>query len=172
MAQGLTVTKAVPPPDKHYLLAAQGWIELGNFEEAACELEKIAPALGAHPDVLKVRWRVYGKTNDWVTALQMAKTICQLEPSHPFSRIHQACELPEVERRPDSGTLFQAIGSQFPYLFAVPYNLACYACQAGNLKEAWDWLQMAMEMCDIDEFRKIALKDTDLQPLWLRLSGG
>jgi hypothetical protein len=49
------------PPDSHNLAAAQDWLELGNHLEANEELEKIIPALRAHPGVLDVRWHVYAK---------------------------------------------------------------------------------------------------------------
>jgi hypothetical protein len=55
---------------------------------------------------------------------------------------------------------------KLPLLFAVPYNLACYACQLGNLKEAWEWLQVAVELCDAEEIRNLAINDPDLEPLW------
>jgi hypothetical protein len=47
--------KPLEPPDSLHLQAAQGWLELGSHIEANEELEKIAPQLRAHPDVLKVR---------------------------------------------------------------------------------------------------------------------
>ena len=47
------------PPDSMHLTAAQGWLELGNHEEAFEELEKIDAPLRGHPDVLEVRWGIY-----------------------------------------------------------------------------------------------------------------
>jgi hypothetical protein len=46
------LVKPLDLPDIHHLRAAQGWLELGNHLEANEELEKIAPALRAHPSVL------------------------------------------------------------------------------------------------------------------------
>ena len=37
--------RPLAPPDSHHLLAAQGWLELGNHLEANAELEQIAPRL-------------------------------------------------------------------------------------------------------------------------------
>ena len=41
--------KSLDSPNNHHLSAAIGWLELGNWQEANEELEKIAPALRAHP---------------------------------------------------------------------------------------------------------------------------
>jgi hypothetical protein len=159
--------KPLDPPDLHHVLAADGWIELGDYSEAQKELEKIAPEYSTHPDVLKVRWRICGKTQDLEAALTVARTICRLEPSHPFSRVHQSEALHVVE---SPSEVCDQSGIRLPYLFAIPYNLACYACQLGNLEEAWDWLEVAIEISDPGEVKKIALSDPDLEPLWIKLS--
>lgn len=158
--------KALEPPDRHYLLAAEGWLELGNEFEAFMELEKISQEFSGHPEVQNVRRRLYGRTKDWTTALNLAKAICQLEPNHLFSRIHQAYGFAPSKRDSEATDITPAAPIRLPHLFAVPYNLACYACLLGNLEEAWEWLKMAIEMTDLDEIRKLALNDLDLEPLW------
>jgi hypothetical protein len=45
-------------------------------------------------------------------------------------------------------------------------NLACYACQLGNLKQARDWLQKAIDLANTKEVKLMALSDPDLEPLW------
>lgn len=160
--------KALEPPDSHYLLAAEGWVDLGNFAEAENELERIAPEFATHPDVLKLKWRICGKTGDLRGALTMARTVCRLAPTHPFARVHQAETAQEAAAAQGSSTEPRVL--RLPYLFAIPYNLACYACQLGNLEEAWDWLEVAIEISDPEEVKKIALSDPDLEPLWMKLS--
>ena len=48
-----------------HLTAAQGWLELGNHEEAFEELEQIDAPLRGHPDVLEVRWDIYASIEKW-----------------------------------------------------------------------------------------------------------
>lgn len=156
-------------------MAAQGWLELGNETEAFRELEKIAPELRFHPDVVKLRWRIFGRKENWQTVLKIARTICSLEPvastsefnldEHRFARRVPAVVAKKV---PHVRNGAEAIG--LPELFAIPYNLACYACQLGNVNEAWEWFKMAAGMSDRDELRRIALNDPDLEPLWARIS--
>ena len=52
-----------------HLEAAQGWLELGNHEEANEELELIDAPLRSHPDVLEVRWGIYAKVKNWEACL-------------------------------------------------------------------------------------------------------
>lgn len=54
---------------------------------------------------------------------------------------------------------------QFPEESIIPYNLACYACQMGNLELAQDWLQRAAKLRPKNEIKAMALSDPDLAPL-------
>jgi hypothetical protein len=49
----------------------------------------------------------------------------------------------------------------------IRYNLACYECQLGNLDSAKLYLEQAIRMNP--GFRKQALDDPDLDPLWKAL---
>ena len=53
------------PPNSIHLEAAQGWLELGNHQEAFDELEEIEPELRGHPDVLELRWYIYQRAEKW-----------------------------------------------------------------------------------------------------------
>ena len=55
---------------------------------------------------------------------------------------------------------------KFPKEYIMRYNLACYAAQLGNLKEARDWLQKAIDLAGTNEVKLMALNDPDLEPLW------
>ena len=43
------------PPDSFRLSAAEGWLELGDIQEANEELERITPPMSTHPLVLEMR---------------------------------------------------------------------------------------------------------------------
>ena len=55
---------------------------------------------------------------------------------------------------------------RFPKVPTIPYNLACYACQLGNLEEARQWLAKAIKIRSTEEIKQMALADPDLQPMW------
>jgi hypothetical protein len=48
----------------------------------------------------------------------------------------------------------------------IPYNLACYAAQLGDLVAAGDWLAQAFKLGNAKEIKLQALEDPDLAPLW------
>ena len=55
---------------------------------------------------------------------------------------------------------------RFPHDEAIPYNLACYQCQSGNLSEAREWLERALKLGDSKRVKQMAINDPDLTPLW------
>ena len=63
------------PPDSLHLRAAEGWIGLGNYADANEELEQIAAANRAHPDVLQLRWRIYADARKWDACLDIATAL-------------------------------------------------------------------------------------------------
>ena len=54
--------------------------------------------------------------------------------------------------------------AKFPREAAIPYNLACYYCQLGEIEKAKRYLKKAFEI-DLN-WRVVALEDDDLKPLW------
>jgi predicted Zn-dependent protease len=58
--------------------------------------------------------------------------------------------------------------AKFPKEAVIKYNLACYECQLGNLGVARNYLKQAFKN-DLN-WRKIALDDVDLMPLWEALA--
>ena len=48
----------------------------------------------------------------------------------------------------------------------IPYNLACYACQLGDLLGDQSWLERAAKKNGFRPLKQMALEDPDLRPLW------
>jgi tetratricopeptide (TPR) repeat protein len=164
----------VPPPSKHYLSAALGWLELGNPAEAGEEIAHIAPEYLEHPDVLELRWQICAAGRRWEPALEVAELLMKKAPENASAWLHRAYAL----RRVPGGSLAQAweallpASERFGNEPVVPYNLACYAAQLGRTEEAWDWLQKAIKAAgDAAPIKKMALADADLKPLWPRVEG-
>jgi hypothetical protein len=47
--------------------------------------------------------------------------------------------------------------------------LSCYACQLKQLDLAREWLQRAVTAGGKEKIKRMALKDTDLEPLWAEI---
>jgi tetratricopeptide (TPR) repeat protein len=162
----------VPPPSKHYLSAALGWLELGNPFEAGEEIARISPEYLEHPDVLDLRWQICAAGRRWKPALEVADLLMQKAPENASAWLHRAYAL----RRVEGGGLAQAwdalfpAAERFPNEPVVPYNLACYAAQLGRLDEAWEWIHKAIKAAgNAEHIKTMALADPDLKPLWDRI---
>jgi len=165
--------KSLDVPDIHHIRAAQGWLELGNHLEANAELENIAPEFRAHPDVLDLRWHIYAKDAKWDACGEIAAALLKLAPDCHSGWLHLAYSA----RRATGGGLQTAYdvlrpaAAKFPHVPTIPYNLACYTCQLGRLKEAWDWLEKAFDISpNPAPLKTMALDDPDLEPLWLDIA--
>ena len=161
--------KALEPPDCHHLSAALGWFELANWQEANEELEKIAPTLRAHPDVLEVRCAIYAKLERWETVLDIAKAISQLDPDRTFGPIYLACAFHKLKRTEEARLVLVKILNRFPTDWLVRFNLACYECQLGNQAVAWAYLAEAFELGDAKAVKLLALNAYDLEPFWKQI---
>ena len=56
--------------------------------------------------------------------------------------------------------------AKFPKDYLITYNLACYECQLGNLKNALQKLGDAIDLAGKIDIRLMALDDPDLKPIW------
>ena len=164
--------QTLEPPDIHHLLAAQGWLELGNTCEAGEEIARIAPKNLDHPDVLEARWTVCASGERWEAGLEIAEALMRVAPERASGWLHRAYAL----RRVKDGGLQRAWDAlrpghdKFPKAEVISYNLSCYSAQMGRLEEAWEWLHKAMEAAgDVEVIKRMALDDADLMPLWDRI---
>ena len=162
----LAPVKPLDPPDSHYLSSAIGWLGLGNWQEANEELEKIAPALRAHPEVLEVRWLVYAKAGKWEPCVDIGNALVKTAPERSVGWIHCSLALHELKRTQEAADLLVQAAFVFPTEWLIRYNLACYACLLGNYKEAQEWLKIAFSMGEANQVKLMALNDPDLEPLW------
>jgi len=156
------------PPQVHYVSAAIGWLELGNLSEAKAELERIGPEFHDYPDVLEVRWAICAEEQKWEEGLKIARALVQAAPDSPAGWLHQAYAL----RRVPEGGVKQAWHAllpafdKFPKEAVISYNLSCYACQMKQLEAARVWFKRASFLGGKEKFKRMALEDPDLEPLW------
>jgi predicted Zn-dependent protease len=158
--------KSLPPPACHYFDAAVGWLELGNPGEALSELSLIPEAFAIEPIVLEVKWQIHARTNSWDKSLPVAQTFCEVAPARPEGWLHQAVSLYRLHRTQEAWNLLLPMAKKFPRSWVIPYDLACYACQLGNVEDGRHWLKVAFRLGDVKEIKPLALADTDLKPLW------
>ena len=159
------------PLDVHLVRAAEGWLELGLPAEAETELAQLSPSAQAHPLVLQALWQLHAHQHRWALAHTVAEALVQTFPGDVNGWVHRAY----AARRKEGGGLQAAWDALrpavdlFPDETIVPYNLACYACQMGNLDAARHWLGRAREVASkhkaCESLKQMALADSDLAPL-------
>jgi len=159
----------LPPldtPDSHYLNAAQGWLQLGDWNEANEELERIQPRLRSHPEVLKVRWAIYRRAEKLDSCLPIATAIRTLAPDDPDGWVLHAQSLYHVKRYAEAAEVITPALERFPDDFNLHYDAACYACLLGDLAKAKTLLEKAFSINGSAEHKMHALHDPDFERLW------
>lgn len=141
--------------------AAQGYSELGMFEDALAELDTLSEEEREHPAALQMRLLVLMRMKRWVEGLEIAAKLREQCPELPTGYIHGAFCLHELGRTQEAKEMLL---SGPPTLLAEPtyfYNLGCYDATLGNLEEAVKHLKMSFQMDE--KFREIAKYDPDLK---------
>src|SRR3954471_23315628 len=90
--------EAIKQPDSHHVLAAQGWLELGNLAEATHELEQINPTWQEHPEVLEIRWQIHACSKSWDECVRFAAAMIRANPTSAVGWIHRSYALHEMQR--------------------------------------------------------------------------
>lgn len=163
--------QGLEPSDIHRINAAQGWLGLNSPADARAELDGIASARQTHPIVLEMRWLICAHEEDWLAGLEVAEQELATDAEDSSGWLHRAYAL----RRVSTGGLALAwdallpAAEKFPAEPVIPFNLACYACQLGQLDAARVWLKRALKVGAKEAIQKMALADDDLKPLWTEI---
>jgi tetratricopeptide (TPR) repeat protein len=161
------LSAAVNPPDRQYLRAACGYLELEMYSEAAGELDKIDPVCLAVPEILSVRLWVYAGLQDWGMMQVVAKRLRNCDAKNAQWAISLAYATRRAESIEAAKSVLLEARKLHPQEPTIAYNLACYECQLGNLFDAKQHLARATK-ADV-KFKALALDDPDLEPLWSQI---
>lgn len=152
------------------LLAAEGWIELGNFDEAAEELHNCPPSVKSSIEWLKLWVRIYVATQRWTEVEMMCETLAKHAPDDPFTVLNQAESFHKQGRSREAFAALQYApanvkkGAEFFYLMA---RVLC------ALEEFTLALSCVGKAVDADpSIRMNALNDPELELVWLDLREG
>src|SRR5215212_4811627 len=137
---------ALTQAERFQIEAAEGWLMLGNPQEAHEELEKISGEAAYDPTVLSMRWQVYAAARWWEAAYVVSKALCELAPQSAEAWICQANTLRNYKGVIDAWSMLLGVVGKFPENAVIRYNLACYAAQMGLLEESCGWLVQAFEL--------------------------
>jgi len=154
--------------DQKHLRAALGYVELGMFDEANAEIERMAPLCRRLYEVFALRVAIFCGLGKWDLMEIVARKLVERNPKNPR---HHA-DLAYATRRAESLHAAYAIliraAELHPNSAIVQFNLACYEAQLGNLRSATAHLTRATALDK--KYGSLALGDPDLRPLWKALA--
>ncbi len=152
---------------QRHLQTAVGYLELGMIEEAAAEVENIAPEDKTRVEVMDFRLDLFCATEKWDGIEAVARHLVE---NYNWSS-KWAIDLARALRRTTGiASAMEALmraEETFPDCAIIHYNLACYACIEGDLQTTKARLKKAFVLSP--DLRLAAMDDTDLEPMWEEL---
>jgi tetratricopeptide (TPR) repeat protein len=143
---------------------AQGYLDLGLFEDAWNELEKLPPEGRTLEPVLLLRTQIYVAAKKWEEAILVGRGCCERFPNQPLFFFWTAYSLHELKRTQEAKDCLLAAPAVFREEAIFNFNLGCYECQLGNLEKAGELIKKAIQLDR--KYQALALDDPDLAPLW------
>lgn len=149
------------------IIAAQGYVELGLYEEARTELSMLPPGQHERVDVIEITLLCLMGRNCWSEALALATKLCQQEPAEPGGYIHAAFCLHEMGRTAEAVEVLSRGPVSLRTKPVYYYNMGCYHARLSQFDKSIVYLERAFEMDG--DLRQHAKKDPDLDGLRAQL---
>lgn len=139
-------------------------MELGDDKSAWEELSHLPEDYCWHPDAAELRWHLNSHKGNWEECLLISGRMIELSPERVNGWIHRSFALHELHRTQDALQQLLLAMDRFPKIWTIPYNLACYCAQLGQLGEARRWFAQAMNL-DRQSAMAAATDDRDIDPI-------
>ena len=152
-------------PERHEktLTAAQGYTDLGMFDDALAELDTLPDRIRRDATVLELRLAILMRARRWADALIVGRRLTRRRPKQNIGYIHTAFCLHELGQTAEARTVLLAGPETLHKEPTYHYNLACYECHLGNLELAR--LHLDRSFLLDKKFQEFAKIDPDLQAL-------
>lgn len=158
---------AIPARVAKIILAADGYMDLGMFSQAQEELDLLPPEFKDIPEVYPLRFRLAAGVKNWAGAVEWSLRLIQVVRDNAELQIMHAYAVRRAVGLEQARTILLNAAERFPKTPTIYYNLACYECQLGNITGAEQYLARAFVLNE--DYRKMAVEDEDLIPLWEKL---
>jgi len=146
------------------LRAADGYLYLGMAEEALAELVAIPAPERNGSAVLLSRIRVLLHMKNWSSAETLSGRGVRLHPDEGEFTVQRAFALHQMKRDGAAEEALLAAPEWIRRTGILHYNLACYQARLGDLSEARECIDVAIQINA--GIKKNAQLDPDLQALW------
>lgn len=128
------------------LLEAEGYLELGMFDESARTLAALPPAVQSRREVLELRAAVHMTAKHWPAAAEIAACLVEREPAESSWWVNFAYCVRRARSLDEAETILLRAVELHPANATIHYNLACYACVTGRLELAKERLAVARRL--------------------------
>lgn len=143
---------------------ALGYLALGMFEAAWNELEDLPPEFKSTDQVLAIRIGIYQGFEKWTSARILAESLAKHFPENPEWWIQWAYSLRREKSVDEARMVLGQAAMYHPAHATILYNLACYACVAGDVAPARELLKRVFALDG--SLRNMALEDPDLEAIF------
>jgi tetratricopeptide (TPR) repeat protein len=147
-------------PHDRSILAAQGYLELGMYQEVWRELNSLPAEMLSRGDVMEVFVLSLMGEKRWEDALALARRLREKQPTEPGGFIHEAYCLHELGRTKDALDLLVNGPPSLQERAVFFYNVGCYHARLGDFTNALVMLERSFEMDAT--LKKSARRDPDL----------
>jgi tetratricopeptide (TPR) repeat protein len=153
--------------DVRHLIATEGYIELGMYQDADAEIERIDPFCRVFPPVLALKLCIYAGLRKWELMQTVAQKMAQHDPYNVQWAIFWALATRQVQSIEAARAILIGALEINPNEPTIHYNLSCYESRLHHFKQARRHLARAIQLDN--RFRLIALDEHDLEPLWKKI---
>lgn len=158
---------SLPLDDLRHLMAAEGYVELGMYEEADTELEEMSPLCRHLAQVLTLKLCVYAGLKKWQSMQRLARKMVWHYPEEVHWQIWWAAAARQTHSIELARQILVRALQTHPQDPRLHYELSCYETRLQHFKQATRHLAMAIALDR--RFESISLNEEDLEPLWQEL---
>lgn len=143
--------------------AADGYAQLGMWSDGLAELDQLSADEGISAPALSLRLAIYVGLQRWEECALLAQGMVRGGSEAPAAYLLGAYALRRWRSLAEAEAFLRQGEKVLNHDATFHFNLACYACQLGNISEARARLQIAYELDPA--LRERAAEEEDLQPL-------
>ncbi|MBK1876526.1 tetratricopeptide repeat protein [Pelagicoccus mobilis] len=152
---------------KKALTYANGYRELGMFDDALTELKNLDTRYENEKELLQMQLAILMEARRWKKALPIANLLAANHSSDPGNLVNLAYVTRRANSLEGARIILENAAKRFPKEAIIQYNLGCYACCNDDLDTAKKHLLVAFSLDK--NYLDMSDTDDDLEPLrdWL-----
>ena len=142
-----------------------GWLELGCPNEASEELEQLPDTLHSTREVLKLKCNILSTARNWTDLRVLSSTSAMYFPHEPAFAEDWAWAEHKQGRTADAYSILKHAAKKYQKTWRTAYFLACFAYALKKVREATEWLTLALLLHSSPAQLKCrALREDDFRP--------